>query len=204
LTIAARKESVPGKNCGGGTECQYTSARINTVDTFRQQYGRFAARIRLPRGQGLWPAFWLLGTGGWPKEGEIDILENLGSEPNTIHFSLHGEGYSGGKSLTDTWTQNVPYKYPNLTLADEFHVYSVDWTKEYISFAVDDVEKKRWTPADVPVGTTWAFDSQPFYILLNVAVGGSWPGSPNASTTFPQYMFVDWVRVHELVDCSCV
>jgi len=194
LVITATTEGAASKNCWYGT-CQYTSARLQTKGLFEQQDGRFEARIQIPRGQGLWPAFWMLGgnidTVGWPVCGEIDIMENIGREPAIVHGSLHGPGYSGGKPLSGSLT--LP---GGGNLADAYHVYAVEWSGSVIRFYFDDILYETRTPADVPAGSTWVYD-HPFFLLLNVAVGGGWPGSPDGSTTFPQQMLVDYVRVYK-------
>ena len=142
----------------------------------------------------MWPAFWMLGndidTAGWPKCGEVDVLENIGKEPSIVHGSMHGPGYSGGNPLTATFT--LP---GGAAVADAFHVFAVEWEPSVVRFYVDTTLYETRTPADVPAGTTWVFD-HPFFLLLNVAVGGSWPGDPDATTTFPQTMLVDYVRVY--------
>jgi beta-glucanase (GH16 family) len=191
LVITARRENPAGYGCWYGT-CQYTSARLLTSGRFTQAYGRFEASIQIPRGQGLWPAFWMLGDNigsvGWPNSGEIDVMENIGREPGTVHGSLHGPGYSGGNSLTG-W-----YTLPNgAALADGFHTYTVDWAPDSITFAIDGIQYERRVPGDTN-GNPWVFN-HPFFILLNVAVGGSWPGSPDGSTSFPQQMVIDYVHV---------
>ena len=185
LRITAREESYNGFD--------YTSARIKTQGLFSQQYGRFEARIKLPIGQGIWPAFWLLGNGidtvGWPQCGEIDIMEYRGQEPNVVHGSLHGPGYSGGGAVTGRFT------LPGAGFDQGFHVFAVEWEPESITWLVNDVVYQRRTPDDLPGGTGWVFD-HPFFIILNVAVGGNFVGDPDASTVFPQTMLVDWVRVY--------
>lgn len=189
LVITARNESSNGKN--------YTSARINTRDRFAFRYGRIEARIRLPGGQGIWPAFWMLPQdnvyGGWAASGELDVMEaiNLGvAGNNTIHGTIHyggewpGNTFSGGEYLVPT----------NAT--DEFHVYAVEWDPTEIRWYVDGQlysMKNAWSSTGVPFPAP--FD-QHFYILLNVAVGGNWPGSPDASTVFPVTMQVDYIRVY--------
>jgi beta-glucanase (GH16 family) len=186
LDIITRAEAYQGRN--------YTSARINTSGHFTQAYGRFEARIQIPFGQGLWPAFWTLGdnigTAGWPGCGELDIMENVGREPAVNHGSAHGPGYSGGNPLTATYT------LPSGKLSDAFHVYAIEWEPNVVRWYVDDTLYETRTPADVPAGTTWVYD-HPFFIILNVAVGGNFPGSPDATTTFPQTMKVDYVRVYK-------
>ena len=190
LVITARKENPGGFGCWYGS-CQYTSARLLTAGTFSQQYGRFEARIQIPRGQGMWPAFWMLGDNigsvGWPNSGEIDVMENIGREPATIHGTLHGPGYSGGAGLSGGFTLGGG------AFADGFHTFAVDWDPTGISFSVDGNVYERRTPADTH-GNPWVFD-HPFFILMNVAVGGGWPGNPDGSTSFPQTMVVDYVHV---------
>ncbi|MGC9667825.1 ricin-type beta-trefoil lectin domain protein [Planosporangium sp. 12N6] len=190
LVITARKENPAGYSCWYGS-CQYTSARMTTANKFTQAYGRFEARIKIPRGQGLWPAFWMLGNNigsvGWPNSGEIDIMENVGKEPNAVHGSLHGPGYSGGNPLTGTYNLGRPF-------ADDFHVFAVDWVPGAVTWSVDGVQYLRHTSAETN-GNPWVFD-HPFFIIMNVAVGGVWPGSPDGSTTFPQTMVVDYVHVY--------
>jgi beta-glucanase (GH16 family) len=193
LVISARAEA-PGStySCWYGP-CGYTSARIKTKGLFSQTYGRFEARIRIPRGQGLWPAFWMLGDNidgvGWPRSGEIDIMENIGREPAIVHGTMHGPGYSGGSGI------GGPFALSRGAFADDFHVYAVEWSPGLIQWFVDDNEYFRTTQASIPVSTTWVFD-HPFFLLLNVAVGGSWPNDPDATTSFPQTMLVDYVRVY--------
>ncbi|MFY1633927.1 lectin [Solwaraspora sp. WMMB335] len=192
LVVTARRENPAGYNCWYGS-CQYTSARLLTAGTFTQAYGRFEARIKIPRGQGIWPAFWMLGDNfgsvGWPDSGEIDIMENIGREPATVHGTLHGPGYSGGAAVTGSYT--TPGGRP---LADDFHVFAVDWAPDAITWSVDGTVYSRKTAADLR-GNRWVFD-HPFFMILNVAVGGNWPGSPDGSTSFPQQMLVDYVRVY--------
>ena len=192
LVITARKENPAGYSCWYGS-CTYTSARLLTSGKFSQQYGHIEASIKMPRGQGIWPAFWALGDNigsvGWPNSGEIDIMETIGSQTGTNHGSLHGPGYSGGNPLTGTYT------LPNgQSLADGFHTYAVDWSPNVVSFSVDGNVYETRTSADTN-GNPWAFN-HPFFFILNVAVGGNWPGSPDGSTSFPQQMLVDYVHVY--------
>lgn len=172
----------------------YTSARITTKNKFAQKYGRMEARIKIPRGQGIWPAFWMLGENnesGWPQCGEIDIMENIGKEPSKVHGTVHGPGYSGEHGI------GAPYTLPSgNAFADDFHVYAVEWEPEVLRFYVDDVLYETLTPSNIPPGKAWVFD-HPFFIILNVAVGGLWPGNPNATTQFPQSMLIDYVRCYE-------
>ena len=170
----------------------YTSARIQTKGKFEKKYGRIEARIKMPYGKGLWPAFWMLGansgTVAWPQCGEIDIMEYLGSKPTSIFGSVHGPGYSGGEAITKNYTLS------NDRFDNDFHVFGIEWDENYINYYVDNVLYNQITPADVP--GQWVFN-QPFYIILNMAVGGNFPGSPNSSTVFPQTMLVDYVRVYQ-------
>jgi len=182
----------------GGVTRDYTSARLKTQGKFSQAYGRFEARIKIPRGQGMWPAFWMLGDDvdkvQWPACGEIDIMENIGKEPGTVYGSIHGPGYVGGTGL------GAPFRLPaGQAFADDFHIYAVEWEPEAIRLYVDDNLYETRTRADLRPGWKWAFD-HPFFLLLNVAVGGGWPGSPDASTVFPQTMLVDYVRVYRRAD----
>ncbi|MEU7753912.1 family 16 glycosylhydrolase [Micromonospora sp. NPDC049171] len=186
LVITARRDNPANYQCHYG-RCEYTSARLLSAATFTQTYGRFEARIKIPRGQGIWPAFWMLGTGdGWPDAGEIDIMENIGREPNTVYGTVHGPGYSGGGGITGSRTIGAP-------LADGFHTYRVDWEPNVITWYLDGVQYHRVDPARLG-GNRWVFD-HPFFMILNVAVGGNWPGYPDGSTQFPQQMLVDYVRV---------
>jgi len=192
LVIQAIQEKYTGAD---GVTRDYTSARLKTEGKFTQKYGRFEARIKIPQGQGIWPAFWLLGDDigkvGWPKCGEIDIMENIGKEPSTIHGTIHGPGYSGGKG------PSAAYALPgDERFAADFHVYAVEWEKKAIRFYVDDHLYATRTPADLPKGTKWVYE-HPFFVILNVAVGGGWPGNPDSSSVFPQTMLVDYVRVYK-------
>lgn len=175
------------------TDSGYTSARIKTQGLLSARYGRIEARIRLPFGQGIWPAFWALGTNitsvGWPQCGEIDIMENIGREPSVNHGSIHGPGYSGGNSVTGVFTLSVGTRF-----SDDFHVFAIQWAAQTITFSVDGTAYKTVTPSSLPPAASWVFDN-PFFLILNVAVGGNFPGNPDASTQVPQEMIVDYVRV---------
>ena len=190
LVIHAARETFTG---GDGIRRDYTSARLKTLGRFTQAYGRFEARIRIPRGQGIWPAFWMLGqditTAGWPACGEIDVMENIGREPAIVHGTIHGPGYSGGQGIGAAFTS------PGGPFAEDFHVFAVEWEAQAMRWYVDGALFQTRTPANLPAGSRWVFD-HPFFLLLNVAVGGNWPGSPDATTAFPQEMLVDWVRVY--------
>jgi beta-glucanase (GH16 family) len=188
LVIEARQESFSGSS--------YTSARLKTQGKISWQYGRIEARLKIPRGQGIWPAFWTLGTNitvgsvGWPRCGEIDIMENIGKEPTLVHGTIHGPGYSGGSAI------GGPYSLPgNATFADDFHIYAIEWTTNQIKWFVDGVQYFGVNPVSLPAATNWVFTNSQF-ILLNVAVGGIWPGNPDGTTTFPQRMTVDYVRIY--------
>ncbi|MFF8537397.1 family 16 glycosylhydrolase [Streptomyces sp. SAS_267] len=191
LVITARKENPANYQCWYGT-CQYTSARMNTSGKFTTAYGHVEARMKIPRGQGMWPAFWMLGSDigqvGWPNSGEIDVMENVGFEPSTVHGTIHGPGYSGSAGI------GAGYSLPNgQAFADAFHTFAVDWAPNSITWSVDGTVYQRRTPADLG-GNTWVFN-KPFFLILNLAVGGYWPGDPDGSTSFPQQLVVDEVKV---------
>lgn len=194
LVIRALKLSPPLLlSCWYGP-CQYTSARLMSKGKFDLKNGRFEARIKVPYGRGVWPAFWLLGnnidTVGWPQCGEIDIMENIGREPSTVHGTIHGPGYSGGNGIGATFTLAN-----NQAFAGDFHKYVVEWSSNEIRWYVDGNLYQTVTPSNLPPGAQWVFD-HPFFIILNFAVGGGWPGSPDGTTVFPQTMIVDYVRVY--------
>ena len=173
----------------------YQSARIKTQGLFSFTYRLVEARMKLPRGPGIWPAFWMLGddikSAGWPKCGEIDIMELIGREPLTVHGTIHGPGYSGAKGIS------TPFQLkPQANPSEHFHVYAVEWRKDEIRFLVDKKVYKQITPASLPPNTTWVYD-HPMFLLLNLAVGGAWPGNPDATTKFPQDYVIDWVRVYQ-------
>jgi len=177
---------------------EYTSARLLTENKFTQRYGRFEARIKVPYGQGIWPAFWMLGdnirTAGWPQCGEIDIMEYIGREPFKVFGTLHGPGYSGANGLSTTRTLTNGKK-----VSDDFHTFAIEWEPNVIRFYIDRMLYKTRTPAELPAGASWVFD-RPFFLILNVAVGGNFPGNPDATTVFPQSMQVDYVRVYKRAD----
>jgi beta-glucanase (GH16 family) len=190
LVITAKKENPNNYQCWYGT-CQYTSARMNTSGKFSAQYGHVEARMKIPRGQGMWPAFWMLGTDidsvSWPNCGEVDIMENIGKEPATVHGTIHGPGYSGANGI------GAGYNLPSGAFADDFHTFAVDWAPDSIKWSVDGNVYETRTPADVG-GNQWAFN-KPFFLILNLAVGGDWPGDPDGSTTFPKELVVDEISV---------
>jgi beta-glucanase (GH16 family) len=191
LAITARAETYTGPD---GKTSRYTSARLNTREKFSLAYGRIEARIRVPSGQGIWPAFWLLGddifTTGWPGCGEIDMMEVLGDEPNVLYQSIHGPQSEAGDGEYGL-TERIEFARP---LSAGFHVYGAEWGPERISLTADGEVYRSFTPADLPPSARWVFD-HPHHLILNVAVGGDWPGPPDASTPFPATMLVDWVRV---------
>jgi beta-glucanase (GH16 family) len=184
LVITARKETYRGND--------YTSGRCNTRDKVEFTYGRVEARLNLPEGQGIWPAFWMLGANfpevGWPDSGEIDIMEYIGAEPRSTHGTIHGPGFYGSGGLGMRYIFDEP-------VADDFHIFGIEWEPEIIRWTIDGEVFHTATPETL-YGGTWVFDHD-FFILINVAVGGNWPGNPNDSTEFPQEMLVDWVRVYQ-------
>jgi beta-glucanase (GH16 family) len=182
LRIRAIREDFEGNT--------WTSARIKTQGLFEQGYGRFAARIKLPLGKGLWPAFWMLGNDidefGWPLCGEIDILEARGQEPDVVHGTIHGPGYSGGQSVGGTFPLD-----PGI---DDWHVYTVDWDDGLITWMLDGEVVQRFTRADLPPNALWVYDHE-FFMILNLAVGGTFLDDPDETTPDVNDMLVDWVRV---------
>jgi len=194
LIITAIKEQFLGAG--------YTSARIISKGKFEKKYGRIEARIKMPLGQGLWPAFWMLGsniqtgveipdnpnTVAWPSCGEIDIMEYLGNSPTKIFGTVHGPGYSGYESISKNFFLS------NSRFDTDFHVFGIEWDENQINFYVDDFLYHSVTPSDVT--GEWVFN-QSFYLILNVAVGGNLPGIPNSQTSFPQSMLVDYIRIYE-------
>lgn len=195
LVVTAIKEKLKRKYVCWYGRCKYSSARLITKNTFDQAYGRFEARIKVPFGQGIWPAFWMLGKdidqAGWPSCGEIDIMENIGREPSIVHGTLHGPGYSGANGI------GAAYALPGgAKFSDDYHVFAIEWEPDAIRWYVDGNLYQTKTSADLPAGSRWVFD-HPFFIVMNVAVGGNWPGEPDQTTTFPQKMLVDYVRVYK-------
>src|SRR5262249_44792500 len=192
--IKATALSSPASCTPDGSMRSYTSARLTTRGLFSQAYGRFEARIKIPAGQGMWPAFWLLGNNlarvNWPACGEIDIMENVGKRPSTIYGSIHGPDYSGRSGLHSAY--NLP---ADRNFSEHFHVFAVEWETNIVRFYVDNTLYHAYVPRELPSGGAWAFD-HPFFIILNVADGGNWPGPPDATTIFPQTMLVDYVRVY--------
>lgn len=185
LRIVAREESFMGND--------YTSARIKTQGLFEQKYGRFEARIKLPEGAGLWPAFWMLGANvdevPWPGCGEIDILEYQGQRPARAFGSLHGPGYSGGEAISRGLELDGGESF-----ADDFHVFAVDWDPGRFAFSIDGEVYQIVNSSSVP--GDWVFDHE-FFLILNLAVGGTLGGPVGPDTVFPAEMFVDYVRIFE-------
>jgi beta-glucanase (GH16 family) len=174
----------------------YTSARLKTEGLKSFQYGRIEARIKVPKGEGFWPAFWMLGdnvpSAHWPACGELDIMENIGKKPETIHGSIHGTGFTGTQI-------GMPFTLPrDQAFGDAFHVFGLLWSPKRIEYYVDDPAHvyATFTPSSLPTGAVWPFDDGKFFFLLNLAVGGDWPGPPDASSRFPQEMLIDYVRVY--------
>ena len=198
LIIEAKKETITDMNEG---TFLYTSSRLKTEGKVEfEPPVRVEARIKLPKGKGLWPAFWMLGSNirevGWPQCGEIDIMEFIGHELRTVHGTVHGPGYSGSKGITEAYT--LQEGVPDFT--EDFHVFAIEWFPDKIVWYVDGEQYHTVTKKQVEaMGKEWVFD-KPFYIILNLAVGGYWPGRPDATTKFPAQMYVDYVRVYRLVE----
>lgn len=184
LIIEARKESKNGKN--------YTSTRLQSLGKQSFKFGRIDIRAKMPKGQGIWPALWMLGdnfpTAGWPACGEMDILELLGHEPSKMYSTIHFKRGTGSVNISSNLTHTA-------SLSEEYHVYSLDWSTDKMRFLFDDKLVREFTVADLG-GATYPFNEK-FFFIINLAVGGNWPGSPNATTYFPQWLFVDYVRVYQ-------
>jgi beta-glucanase (GH16 family) len=185
---------IVARNLGHGV---FTSARLKTQGLQSFLYGRVEARIKMPAGQGFWPAFWMLGdnieTTPWPGCGEIDIMESVGRFPSMNYGSIHGSGFTGTSITTG-------YQLPNgAKFADAVHTFGILWSPRQMKFYVDDPSNvyATYTPASLTAGGVWPFDAHKFFIILNLAVGGDWPGPPEATTIFPQEMLVDYIRVYQ-------
>ncbi len=183
MILEARKENKNGKS--------YTSTRLTSMNKRSFKFGRIDFRAKIPSGQGIWPAFWMLGdnfpTAGWPACGEIDILEVLGQQPSKIYSTIH---FKSGNTSARVEKSLVTAT----SLADEFHVYSLVWEKDKIKTMVDDKTIAEFDPSQV--SAAYPFNEK-FFFIMNIAVGGNWPGSPNATTYFPQFMMVDYIRVFQ-------
>ncbi|WP_103528836.1 discoidin domain-containing protein [Streptomyces sp. SM12] len=201
LAIEVRREESPGTTCpvdplSGSSTCQYTSGRVNTHGKFDMTYGRVEARIKVTSTRGHWPAFWMLGSSyydegrPWPYTGEIDIMEHVGHEPNTVHSTLHAPAYFAGGGYGSSYEGDEAF-------SDDFHVFAVDWDSQGMVFTVDDqvVHSVDREELETTVGP-WVFDGE-FFLILNSAVGGDWPGPPDGTSLFPQRMLVDYVRVYQ-------
>jgi len=192
LTITADRAPDAMKPRLGGYG--YTSGLISSQPSFRQTYGYFEMRAALPRGKGLWPAFWLLGSDcgrvGWPACGEIDVMESRGAQPWRVSSAAHGPGYSAGSALIEAF--EIPGR---ASLAADFHVYAVEWEPDELRFSVDGTTYHTVRASRLPAGGRWVFD-HPFFVILNLAVGGTFGGPPDATTAFPQTLWVDHVRVY--------
>jgi len=191
LAIVARLSAL-SVSCYYGP-CRYTSAKITTRGKMNAAPGRVEARIKIPSGQGLWPAFWMLGNDfasvGWPASGELDIMENKGSAPNTSSSAIHGPGYSG----------NTPFAHANVigpgTLADNYHLYAVEWDAAGANFYVDGTLHYAVYRSDIQRYGASILD-KPYFIILNLAVGGNFDGDPRSDSILPATMLVDYVRVY--------
>ena len=186
LIIEARKESLAGS--------AYTSARMITKNKQVFTYGRIDIRAKVPTGKGIWPALWMLGNNidqaGWPACGEMDIMELVGQEPNKVHGTLHW-----GANTTLHASKEAGYVLPSGTFDQQFHVFSMVWVKDQVQIYIDDILYNTITTSNT-AGSNYPFNSN-FFFIFNVAVGGTWPGPPDANTVFPQRMIVDYVRVFQ-------
>ena len=181
LAIVAREDSAG----------EYSSAKLTTNDLQNFLFGRIEARVKIPTGKGMWPAFWMLGEShesvGWPGSGEIDVFEVIGHEPNVIHSSAHWVNADLKKGTSTEFIDT------GINLGADYHIYRLDWSPEELIFSVDDTEVNR-----VPIEADMKEFLRPSYLILNIAVGGNWPGSPDESTQFPQEMLVDWIRYYSM------
>ena len=195
ITATAVTETDPVHRACWYGPCRFTSARLVTRGRFAFTHGLIEARIKVPFGQGLWPAFWMLGENfgevGWPACGEIDIMENIGREPGIVHGTIHLPGHCGANGISGLLALPT-----GQALKDAFHVYAVEWQPGVIRWFMDNHLYFEVRQAALPKETPWPFD-HPFSLLLNVAVGGEWPGAPDETTVFPQIMLIDYVRVYQ-------
>lgn len=192
VITAAEGPPEDGTWCWYG-ECRYTSARITTRDKVEVEYGRIEVRAKLPEGDGMWPAFWMLGADidlrGWPNAGEIDVMEHIGSEPRRVHGTVHGPTYAGGDGIGGS------YLFEEGLPSEDFHTYAIEWEPDRIRWYVDDDHYGTLLPTLLPNPDRWVFDG-PYFLILNLAVGGQWPGPPSEETAFPQTFTIDHVRVY--------
>ena len=172
----------------------YSSARLRTYSKGDWKYGRIEVKAKVASGQGIWPAIWMLPTdwlfGGWPSSGEIDIMEHVGYDLGVVHGSVHTEAYNHKINTQKSSARKIS------NVDTEFHVYSIIWDKDKISFFIDDIQYFLFENDQQGNYKTWPFD-QRFHLLINIAVGGDWPGNPDNSTNFPRSMLIDYVRVYE-------
>jgi beta-glucanase (GH16 family) len=177
------------------TSGRITSARIKTKGLFDIQYGRIEARMQLPYSQGMWPAFWMLGNNidavGWPACGEIDIMENIGRTPSTVYGTIHGPQYAN-QGLGSSYTL-----LPGHEFHDDYHIFGAIWSPYQIQFYVDDTVYVTLSRSSLMYGAQWPFYDHPFFIIFDLAVGGPWAGNPDATTVWPQYMYIDYVRAYQ-------
>ncbi|KDO27787.1 hypothetical protein SPRG_07386 [Saprolegnia parasitica CBS 223.65] len=169
---------------------RYRSGRMDTSGSFAQLHGRFEARVKLPSGQGMWPAFWMMPRGGrcWPMDGEIDVLEYIGKRmPHTVHDLHSSANYCGVTGGAKTLALNT----------NDFHIYAVEWTPTSLAWFVDGVQYFKIDATQCRTKPAQLIPTKPFYLILNFAVGGDWPGNPDATSTFPQRLYVDYVRVYK-------
>lgn len=190
LAITAERKPFVSR---AGQTWEYTSGRIDTYTHFTAKYGRIEARIKMPAGIGLWPAFWALSDNvykvGWPTAGEIDMVEYLGSSPDRLYSAVHGPGGANGQGL-----QSVNSRATRSPLSSAFHTYGMEWSGSKIIFTFDGKPYAEDTRQRFGA-RSWVFD-KPFFLILNLAVGGNWGGPPGATTPFPATMLIDWVRVY--------
>lgn len=174
------------------TKRGYSSARLKSKGKVEFKYGTISIRAKLPKGKGLWPAFWMLGSDfprvDWPYCGEIDIMENLGHNPNKIYGTVHGPGDLSDQGVGGFFVSPMP-------LSDGYHIYTAAWRQDNVAFLVDGVQYAEVDRENYPRGNSWAINKKMF-IILNLAVGGEWPGKPNRQTRFPARLLIDSINVN--------
>ena len=190
LVITAKKETYQNR--------EHTSARLTTEGKVEYKYGRIDVRAKLPKGQGIWPAIWMLGDDmssvGWPACGELDMMELLGHEPHKIHGSINYGPQGNSWAHTKTTSYSLPVSEGDFS--DKYHVFSVLWEENSIKYYVDDNLYATYNPNNIAGGQAWRFN-HPFFFILNIAVGGDWPGNPDQTTVFPQQMLIDYIRIFQ-------